>query len=222
VSDARDKKIVELRSRGLTLQGIAEQFGLTKERVRQITQLHQIARRFATVPELMARFGATEHEVTRAIQAAGLHKPRRRRSRNIIIADAELDGVVRHLTARIARDCIICGKSFEVRGRSRKRLCSPECFHEHRRRLRRFTAGQVRPMSEPMRRIHELLSAEPPGTTWISFTEAMRLSGLTKMQLTWLRWRGIIAVVPSGKRSRYSARHCELLRRFLVGQKLPD
>jgi hypothetical protein len=45
----------------------------------------------------------------------------------------------------------------------------------------------------------------------------LRLSGLSRMQLVWLRWRGIIAVVPSGQRSKYSARHCELLGRFSNG-----
>jgi hypothetical protein len=76
---------------------------LTKERVRQITSRHQIARRFTTVPELMARFGATEYEVTRAIQAAGLHKARQARSRNIVIADSDVDKVVRHLNLHDAR-----------------------------------------------------------------------------------------------------------------------
>jgi hypothetical protein len=48
--------------------------------------------------------------------------------------------VVQHLTARVARECMVCGKSFEVRRLSRKRLCSPECFKEHRRRLRKVRA----------------------------------------------------------------------------------
>jgi hypothetical protein len=111
----------------------------------------------------------------------------------------------------------VCGAAFQIPVRSRKRLCSPACFKEHRRRTRKFPRG---PMSETTRRIHELLSAEPPGTNWLGFEEAVQLSGMSRMQLTWLRWRGILACVPSGKRSRfgpimfYSARHCEMLRQF--------
>lgn len=48
------------------------------------------------------------------------------------------------------------------------------------------------------------------------------------MQLVWLRWRGIIACMPTNKRSRfgkpimlYSARHCELLRQFSTRQQAP-
>jgi hypothetical protein len=79
-----------------------------------------------------------------------------------------------------------------------------------------------RPMSESIRQIYDLLSAEPPGACWVSFSEALLLSGLSKMQLVWLRWRGILACVPTNKRSRfgtprmlYSARHCEALRQFV-------
>jgi hypothetical protein len=86
--------------------------------------------------------------------------------------------------------------------------------------MRRLPDAQ-RPMSETVRRIHALLSAEPPGSSWISFAEALQLSGLSKMQLVWLRWRGILACIPTDQRSRvgtprmlYSARHCEVLRRF--------
>jgi transcriptional regulator with XRE-family HTH domain len=210
--NTRDQRIVELRSRGLTLEAIAQQFGVTKERVRQITNGYDVLRRFTTVPELMARFGATEYEVVNALEAAGLHKPRRRRN---IIADTEVARVVNHLNARMAKECIVCGQSFKVPTRSRKRLCSPACFAEHRRRVRKSPRG---PMSETTRRIHELLSAEPPGSVWVGFKEAVRLSGMTKMQLVWLRWRGLIACVPSGKHTRfgpimlYSARHCELLQ----------
>jgi hypothetical protein len=207
---ARAQKMVQMRARGLTLEAIGQQFGLTRERVRRITSRYEIERQFTTVPELMARFGATEYEVTRAIQAAGLHRPQRPK-RKIVIAYGDVDEVVRNLNLNGRRVCMICGGSFEVRGRSRKRLCSPECYKEHRRRVRKSPWG---PMSEATRRIHELLAGESPGTVWVGFKEAVRLSGLSKMQLVWLRWRRIVATVPSGRGSWYSARHCELLGRL--------
>jgi hypothetical protein len=222
---ARDQRIVELRTRGLTLEAIAQEVGLTRERVRQITNGYHIARRFTTIPELMARFGVTPYVVMKAIEAAELDHQKIRQGRTFVFTDAHVRKIVPHLDLDGVRECMICGKSFDVRGRSRKRLCSPECFVEHRRRMREFTPGEERPMSETMREIHDLLSAEPPGSTWIGFTEALRLTGMKKMQLTWLRWRGLIACVPSDKRTRfgtvqmlYSARHCDVLRRFLAGR----
>lgn len=158
----RDQQIVELRGRGLTLETIAQQVGLTKERVRQIADRYQVARRFATVPELMARFGATEYEVMRAMEDAGLDKQRLRQGKYFILSDADVVTIVRHLNLHGTRDCLTCGKSFEVRGRSRKRLCSPECLREHRRRMRKFPPGEERRMSETTQQIYELLSAEPP------------------------------------------------------------
>src|SRR5262249_24809915 len=210
---SRDKQIVELRGSGQTLEAIAQQFGLTRERVRQITSHYHITRRFTTVPEPMSRYGVTQYEVTKAVEAAGLNE-QRIWHRRFVFTDADVDMIVAHLNLNVVRRCIFCGRSFEVRGLSQKRLCSTECFKEHRRRTRRCPRG----MSETTRRIQELLSAEPPGSHWVGFTEAVRLSGLRRMQLTWLRWRGIIGCKPSGRGSKfgpimlYSARHCDLLR----------
>jgi transcriptional regulator with XRE-family HTH domain len=92
----RDQQIVELRNRGLTLEAIAQQFGLTRERVRQITKGYHIPRRFVTIPKLMAHYDVSWDEVVKAIEAAGLHKA-------VIIADADVQKVVQHLTARRAR-----------------------------------------------------------------------------------------------------------------------
>jgi hypothetical protein len=92
----RDQRIVELRSRGLTLEAIAQQFGLTRERVRQITKGYHIPRRFITIPKLMAHFDVTRDEVVKAMEAAGLPK-------SVIIADVEVRKVVEHLTAKLAR-----------------------------------------------------------------------------------------------------------------------
>jgi Sigma-70, region 4 len=222
----RDRKIAALRARGLTLEAIGKQFGLTRERVRQITDQYPMARRFTTLPELLARFGVQEHAIMKAIAAAGLNPQTLRQGKRFIFFDADVKRIVRHLKLWVTQECPICGKSFTVRGFTQKRLCSPACLPEHRRRLRTFTPGEDRPMSETTRQIYDLLSAEPPGTTWVGYTEALRLTGLTTNQLLWLRRRGIIASRPSGQCSNfgspcflYSARHCELLGRFVIGQK---
>jgi hypothetical protein len=92
----RDEEIVMLRARGLTLQAIADQFGLTRERVRQITKGYQIPRRFVTIPTLMAHYNVTYFEVVKAIEAVGLQKSGPGRT-TMIIADADVQKVVRHL-----------------------------------------------------------------------------------------------------------------------------
>jgi len=87
--------IVKLRNRGLTLESIAQQFGLTRERVRQITKGYHIPRRFITIPKLMAHYDVTRYEVVKAMEAAGLQK-------SVIIADADVQKVVQHLIAKKA------------------------------------------------------------------------------------------------------------------------
>jgi hypothetical protein len=91
----RDQRIVQLRNGGLTLQAIAQRFGLTRERVRQITKDHHIPRRFITVRKLMAHYNVTRHEVVKAMEAVGLPK-------SVIIADADVQKVVQHLIAKKA------------------------------------------------------------------------------------------------------------------------
>jgi hypothetical protein len=207
---SRDQQIIELRSQGLTLEAIGQRFGITKERVRQIASRYEIARRCTTQADLMARFGVAWYEISQAMKAAGLsHEPGQ--PRRYALSDADVAKIVEHLRKRAARKCIICGGSFEG-GRISNRFCSPECFREYRRQRH---ASSEQGMSEKTQRIHDLLVGEPPGTLWVSFTEALRLSGMTSAKLSWLRMRGIIATKPSGKREKlYSARHCEVLRRF--------
>jgi hypothetical protein len=92
----RDQRIVKLRNRGLTLEAIAQQFGLTRERVRQITKGYHVPRRYITIPTLMAHYDVTRYEVVKAIEAVGLPK-------SVIIADATVQKVVQHLIAEKAR-----------------------------------------------------------------------------------------------------------------------
>jgi hypothetical protein len=178
----RDKQILQLRSQGLTLEAIGQQFGLTKERVRQIVSAHKIARRYTTIPELMNRFHVERYDVEQAMKAAGLSQPTPRPRRRQVLSTADVANIARQLKQLRTRRCRFCGRAFEVeRG---KRFCSPACFREHRRRRRSHPSEQgMRPTTQ---RIHDLLEAEPPGSTWVPFTEALRLCGMTKAQLRWL------------------------------------
>jgi hypothetical protein len=205
----RDKQIIELRTRGVTLEAIGQRFGITRERVRQILSRHEITRRFSTQADLMDRFGVDWYEISQAMKGVGLsHKPGQRRW--YAFSDADVAKIEQHLQKRAVRACVICGSPCE--GRRGKRFCSPQCFRQYRRQRRGSSEQTMRPTT---RRIQEILAAEPPGRYWVTLKEAALLSGLSRMQLSWLRLRGIIACVPSGKRGRlYSARHCEVLRRL--------
>jgi hypothetical protein len=210
--------MVELRSRGLTLEAIGQRFGLTRERS-QIISPCEIARRYTTFADLMARFGVGRYELTKAVEAVGLDHSTQQGSRFVFSA-AEVAEIVRHLNERVVRECRVCGGSFEVGVRSPKRICSAECRKHRRQLVRSSQEGRMWPTTQ---RIHDLLVAEPPGSTWVTLRLAARLSGMSRNQLSWLRWRGLIAYVPSKMRSRsgrprvlYSARHCELLRRIIA------
>ena len=207
----RTERMVELRSRGLTLEAIGQRFGLTRERVRQIVNPCEITRRYTTFPDLMARFGVGRYELTKAIEALGLDQSTQK-GRRFVFSAAEVAEIVRQLNQRVVRQCRVCGGSFEVGVRSPKQICSAECQKQRRQFISR---QEMRPTTQ---RIHDLLVAEPPGSTWVTLRLAALLSGMSRNQLSWLRWRGLIAYVPSKMRSRsgrprvlYSARHCELL-----------
>jgi hypothetical protein len=218
---SRDKQIVQLRSRGLTLKAIGQQFGITRERVRQIVSRYPITRRLATVPDLMARFGVKRYEIQRAMKRAGLGR-RPRRGNRYVLSDADVATIAAILSRQEDRKCLICGRSLEGRVRRSRRFCSLECFHQYRRQKRQSQPSKFG-KSARTRRIQQLLASEPPGSNWVTLKLAARLSGMSRNQLSWLRWRGLIACVPSKMRSRsggprmlYSARHCELLRRIIA------
>jgi hypothetical protein len=82
----RNERIVELRSRGLTLEAIGQRFGLTRERVRQIISPCEITRRYTTFPDLMARFGVGRYELTKAVEAVGLDHSTQQGSRFVFSA----------------------------------------------------------------------------------------------------------------------------------------
>jgi hypothetical protein len=212
---SRDKQIIELRSQGMTLEAIGQQFGLTKERVRQILSRYEIPRCYETKSDLMARFRVGWYEIDQAMKAAGVfHQAGRRR--RYALSDTDVATIREQLEQRETRQCRICGRSFRG-GRSGKRLCSPECFRAYRRQRRQVPPSELA-MRNTTRQIQELLAAEPAGSTWVKFNEALPLSGMSRTQLSRLRVRGLIACKPSGKRSvLYSARHCEAIRRFIKG-----
>jgi hypothetical protein len=217
---SRNKWIAELRSRGLSLEAIGQQYGLTRERVRQIVSQQAITRRFTTVSDLMTRFGVERYEVDRAMKVAGLSRKPRQGSR-YVLSDADVAKITEILGRPEDRRCLICGRSFEGRVHRSRRFCSPECFHQYQRQNRQ-SGLRNNAMSATTRQIQELLAAEPPGSTWLGFLEAVRVSGMTRMQMCWLRYRRLIACKPRKEKGRsgkpqmlYSARHCEALRRFL-------
>jgi hypothetical protein len=96
-ASSRDKQILELRSRGLTLQAIAQQFGLTRERVRQITSRYAMAPRFTTLSNLMARFEVTRYAILQAVEAAGLKNRQLQQGRKLVFSDREVNRIVPHL-----------------------------------------------------------------------------------------------------------------------------
>jgi hypothetical protein len=121
----RDKQIIELRSRGVTLDAIGQRFGITRERVRQILNRNGIVRNFALQSDLMARFGVEWRELSQAIKAAGLsHEPGQRCW--YALSDTDVAQIEQQLNRRRTRTCLICRGRFQG-GRTSKRFCSPAC-----------------------------------------------------------------------------------------------
>ena len=216
----RNQKIFEMRSRGLCLQEIGDQFGITKERVRQLLKLSNIPNRFATVPDLARRFGTSQALVRQAARAAGLKAGS---GKNMRVANKEIDRVERQLKALTRRTCIVCGKQFNRTGTGTRTRCFSEECRRQRRKQTSWSFPTEGRASERTMAIVDLLRKEAPGRAYVPLKDALHLTGMTQMQLTGLRQRSVIACIPSGRMHGptgrplwlYSKRHCALIRSFL-------
>ncbi|MDE2095666.1 MAG: hypothetical protein KGL39_00285 [Patescibacteria group bacterium] len=213
----RNQFIVEQRSLGRTYVEIAQELGISKQRIEQIIRqqnlIGQIQKRYYTTYDLAEMTGYSHVTVCRMIHQLGIIIKGRRK---IIITKEQ----VIQIENMLRRFCKLCGKEFKSYGG--QLYCHNPCTCPINQRPP-LLATEKNTNGLTLEILH-LLRDVDPGTTYVTFAWAKERAGLSVMQLTWLRLRGILAVKvtdrihPGTKRPiyEYSLRHVESIRTYLL------
>jgi hypothetical protein len=195
----------ELWADGWPLAEIARQQGVSRqclhERLRRMEGRGELpALRQVSLYDLAQALGHTYASVRRLASKLGLVGQQRGPDRTVYpVADLE------RLRGALFRPCSLCGNS--VRNTRGRCYCSEECRKQmavvYRQRMLasepatgNLVNGQLPALALAA------LGKVPVGEEFVSLAEAMRLSGLGRMQLSWLRQRKILAVRPKLSKNR--------------------
>lgn len=212
LGDDRTKMIVGMVRRYATLQNIGDALGVSRERARQLVKkisaehgehLFTSDKTFWTVPEAADEL-KTSASIISAICSAGEVSCRRRgtiidRKKGTWLIDSDSLEVLRnHPRVTRQRVCVICGATFSKSDRHGL-TCSDSC-RDKRRLQTRYC--HERPTPDRLRGWHMELYIRlqshclPEHENWLTIFEAQRRTGLSPMQLFYLRIRNIVTIRP--------------------------
>lgn len=196
-SEERDKVIIRLTRAGLNLRQIGEVLGISRERVRQLRD--RIVRKNGLVvfagdsPVVFTLKGAASHvgisvsTLRRLLSQKGA--PSSKIGRRVFVDLSQLGVFVE----RLKKPCIVCGTLFLPFGN--QLVCSDPCREERNKITlsrpaeeknlkgwRLILAGELKE--------HSLRQDEE----WVTYKEAYRRAGISRMQLDYLRMSGFLAI----------------------------
>ena len=207
----RVKTIVSMVKKRATLQEIGDVLGLTRERARQlIVKIKKIHGQVV--------FGTDEklYSVTEAANALGLTKtrleeicacanvPARYRSvasqHDRLFNEVDLEAIRRYIDNTYSRTCVVCNKAFNAVYREHKKsvTCSRECTKKFATTRAYYYYGRSfdikNARQEWRRELYKKLQEHtiPANDQWLTRARAVKQSGLTMMQLEYLRLRSLI------------------------------
>lgn len=237
LDDCTTRTIISLVKRRATLRQIGEAIGVTYERARQlighIAAKHGEGVFVLSEPIWTAVEAAKELKVTAAVVnvvcASGDVSCRRRGTTgrgHWLINDSGMKALQRHPLVTQERTCVVCGATFKHDG-ARVITCSDKCWGERRRRrLERSVSEQ--PTLTSLAGWYRVLWQElqthsiPEDDEWLGLGEAARRTGLSNMQLVWLRRRKVLTIRPHPLKvwrgrpvALYAASELEIVRREL-------
>lgn len=211
----RSKLIEQSLRENWTLKETGAKLGVTRERARQLRRIY-ISRYPTPEPEanlcvqqVADQIGANSALIRRIVQEKQLG--RRRGMSQIIFSEEEAKQVQEAYLQAIRRTCENCGKVFfRASGGGRTRTnhryyCSKECQSTfHNLRYVRGKADPLTPQTATVwKQLVEVLDPNrPPETEFVTAKQARDLTGASTMQLTYLRYRGIIRTQDHPTRKR--------------------
>ena len=238
IGNQRTQTIVEMRRRRASFQEIGYEIGVTREGARylvaKIAKAHgnkvfESQEQLWTQAEAAREIGVSQNTIHRICARGEVPCYRRGktgRSKSYLVDKAGIEA----LRQRFSAVCTICGQKFAHSWPYRSpKLCSNTSCWRALKRRQRAAVLQKEPSAESLRGwlkdLWEKLQNHriPENEEWISWTEAMSASGLSQIQLTWLRERRVISVRPHPKRKwrgqpkrSYAASEMEIARQVLA------
>ena len=210
--DSKDfQRVVEMLQSGANLAEIGEEFGISRERVRQIRE--KIRKRYGdrivqprkqpyvTLREAARELGTEPNPLQKLLREQGLLKKNSRGIWVVLRSDLKLKKVVRHPYVTQEQVCKYCGRTFRMKHRAQK-VCSTEC-NEARRKASRQRCFDSDPSENNLAGWHKELWLRlkdhrlPEQDEWLTLTRASARCGLTPIQVNWLRLRKVLNCKPS-------------------------
>ena len=213
-TDKRSKdfqRVVQMLQSGANLAEIGEEFGISRERARQIRE--KIRKRFGeriiepkkqpyiTLREAARELGTEPSPLQKLLREQGLLQKNSRGVWVVLRRDLKRKQVTQHPHVTQMQVCKYCGKKFRLKHRAQK-VCSPQC-NEARRQASRQRCFDSQPGEENLAGWHKELWVElqrhrlPEQDEWLTLTRASRRCGLTPIQVNWLRLRKVLNCKPS-------------------------
>lgn len=222
LQETRECFIIEARRQEFGFEEIGEVLGITRQWAQEIAKeimakkgenifqaedplltIDEVAKRLA-VPASRIRQMCHDQCIAHVVRRAGkYHK--------LFILKSHVEELKNHpriLEVR-ERQCVVCNKRI-VRRHAKRRLhatCSKKCSQENTRRQyergckrkpsSKSLTGWRKILWEKLRR-HEI----PEDETWLTFGQAVEYTGLSKMQVEWLRMKRVVKIRPLTKRKR--------------------
>lgn len=215
--------IVTRVTAGEVLMSIGTRHRISRQRVLQIwnkfaTPEQKAARKSALGQRFSIRKTAQNLEVSRYCVTHAL--------RRLGVREASDEAIFQEIVQPTMPRCRVCGKPAPT---FQNLTCSDACrrmWDKQRRQeiqdgqggQKRFTKGGIPDMCR------QATEGVSPGDQWVGFTQAVHITGLSTMQLTWIAYRGILARKVSdvsihgptgGPCYLYSLRHLRAIKKLL-------
>jgi hypothetical protein len=222
---SRNKDIVARRKEGFSLASLAKEFGISRERVRQILDKYgdeTTVKRFQSRHTLTMKYKVPLSWVKKAEKTAQVSKYPGK-----LYSDKDIEKIQAALAGIISlQKCKVCGR--QLQSARRHILCdSPGCARKNNA-SRRVHPAHTRRTGSIMQVAFDATKGVPPGSEWVSHGEALAAVGIFATFVSYMRYNNIIATKENPLRIHratgrptylYSKTHVEAVGRAIKAYK---
>lgn len=206
----RVAKIIKLKKERATLAGIAKAVDCSPMRVLQV--INAITKKrgkevfrpdnvLLSVREAAVQLGTSAETVLALITSDQVPAQCRCGGKGFLLASAGMEALRKHKLITRKLTCTVCEKEFKIgTHQGRKTTCSDQCAREHKKVRQVKTLTEI-PIQSTLRGWHKKLFdrlfshyISLADEVWLLPSEAHNLTGLSSMQLEWLRKRSVVSM----------------------------
>jgi DNA-binding CsgD family transcriptional regulator len=196
ISESRDKVILKMLNEGKTYEEIGAVFGISRQRIEQIRsrRLKGKVRTGATLIEVAEAADLTYSTVKKYVEA-GFVKPLFTRGKENKRYFFDKEQAVKEIEEHRTKYCEECNAKM-MGVYSSRRFCD---VCSDKRKVDRHTGARKVTVSGWRSTVKQIISNRPikDDEEWVPLAEASRVSGLSRMQLIWLRTHDALHVQES-------------------------